>query len=237
MPVLRRESRDEGDQMTNETASANGGRAAGAILALCVAASAVLVVFHPQETARDFAGMLKEMTAQRFMDAVVHGGFMAVAGVTTLCLAAFAARLGLNRGRVAAGLVAQTIGFIFLAGSLMTDGLILPAVAERFANADPTTLPVAKGIFVLGFGAISLLMPAGLAFQSVAALLWGSALLRDAVTRTAGIVGLLIGAAAFVLALLVAARMFDDPHVMIGIIGLLLLWDVVVALVLIRRAV
>jgi hypothetical protein len=134
-------------------------------------------------------------------------------------------------------LVAFVIGYIGMAAALMTDGLILPAIAARFVPPDPATLPVARGILILGGAAIGFLMTFGLGFQAVAVIAWAASLIGKALTRSAGVIGFLIGAAAVALVGLSAAGVFADPHVVIIIIALLMLWNIVVAILLVRRAV
>jgi len=215
--------------------TSNGGRAVGLVVAVSVVVSGVLVAYHPEGTAHDAAGVLQDLARDRVTDAMVHGGMIVTMGVVTLCFAAFAARLGVSRGAVLAGLVAYVIGYVGMAGALMTDGLILPAVAARFVPVEPDRLPIARGILILAGTAIGFLMTFGLAFLSIGVIAWGIALLRDALTRSAGMVGLVVGAVALALAALAALGVIGDPHIVI--LAILMLWNIVVAILLIRRTV
>jgi hypothetical protein len=238
MAPLRRESLlNAGSNMPDGAGVERDGRGVGFVIAASVVASAVLVAYHPAGQAHDTAGALQDLARDRIMDAVVYGGMIAVMGVLTLCFTAFAARLGVDRGAVLAGLVAYVIGYIGISGALMTDGLILPAVAGRLLPPDPVTLPVARGILILGGAIIDFLFKFGLAFQAIGVLAWALALLRDAVTRSAAIVGLLVGMGVLVLIALSAAGVFGDPHILIVILGLLALWNIAAAILFIRRTV
>ena len=63
---------------TATTPPRDGKPITGAVLIATAAASLVLLVNHPGGQARDFAGVLQEEAANRMMDALVHGGFVAV---------------------------------------------------------------------------------------------------------------------------------------------------------------
>ena len=212
-------------------------RPIGLIMVLCVIAAAVLVLLHPAGSGHDAATVIEGLAADRMMDGLVHGGMVVVMGILTLCLAVACVRLNIHRGVVMAGFAAYIIGYLGFSGALITDGLILPAIATRFVPIDPATLPVARGLLIFAGAAIGFLMTFGLSFFALGTVAWGYAFLRSRGTRSAGYVGLLLGFAALVLLGLMQAGMFGDPHVLIAVIALLLLWVLVLAIVLIRRAV
>ncbi|HEY2071360.1 MAG TPA: hypothetical protein VGG48_17515 [Rhizomicrobium sp.] len=197
-------------------AAASPARLTGLILAAAGAASFVLLANHPDGAAKDFAGVLAGEAANRTMDAIVHGGFIVLLGVQMVCYAAFSAR---RAGF--AGLVLFAMGTAFLCGSLVTDGLVIPAIAAKYLPM-PAKLEYARSLFVLCGSFIAVLMPMGLAFQSAGVAAWGVGLLRTG-SRVAGAAGLLIGGG--LLAALVLQPM-NPFAAMAGIVGLAV-WAIV----------
>src|SRR5580693_3936662 len=172
--------------MTDET----GGRAAGILLLLTALASLALFAAHPGETATSFAGVLKEEAANRSVAAIVHGGYIAVLVLQIVGYAKLSARLDLRRLLPMAGLVFFVASTAILSASLLLDGLVIPALAARYADV-PAKIESARTLFVFCETAIAFLMPIGLAFQGAAIASWGAALWRG--SRIAGAIGVLFG--------------------------------------------
>lgn len=189
-----------------------------------------LLALHPGGEARDFAGMVKEEAAGQFMNAVVHGGFIAVLTVQMVCYAVLSRRLGLSRTAAVAGLVFFAAGAAFMAGSLLLDGLVTPAIAARYVTK-PDKIESARVLFVLIGTSVSFLMPIGLAFQSAAIAAWGWALTASG-SRAAGLFGLVLGLA--LIAALAASFAMGNPMLMMGAIVGTSVWAVVAGIVLMR---
>jgi len=189
-----------------------------------------LLASHPGGAATDFAGVLKEEAANRVADAVVHGGFVVVLALQTVCYAILSARLGLTRAAVMAALVFFAFGAAFLSGSMLIDGLMTPAIAVRYV-AKPDKIEAARTLFVLMGTAISFLMPIGLAFQSAAVAAWGWALTATG-PRGIGLTALGIGAV-MMAAMVAGFATMNVLALMAGIAGTAV-WAVLAGIALLR---
>jgi hypothetical protein len=197
-------------------AAIGNNRVVGLLAIATGVAGFALLAIHPDGEAKTFAEVLQNEAANRAMDAVVHGGFIAVLALQLVCYAVFSGRIGLSRVTTVAGMVLFAVGSAFLAGSMLMDGLVLPAVAARYAG-HPDKIELARTIYVLGGTLISFLMPIGLGFQSAAIAAWGSALI-GARQRLAGLTGLTLGAAMLAIMVLGLATM-NPIALMAGIAG------------------
>jgi len=191
-------------------------------------ATVALLASHPGGDAHTFADVLKDEAANRTMDAIVHGGFVVVLALQAICYATLSARIG--RGAIA-GLVFFAFGAAFLSATMVLDGLVTPALAVKYLAA-PEKIEFAKSLFALVGTLIGLLMPIGLAFQSAAVAGWGVALITSGASRIAGIIGLALGATAFVALAATAGTM--NPLVLMGVLAVTALWAVVAGIVLLR---
>jgi len=207
-------------------------RAAGFILIAAFVVTLGLFALHPGGNAANFAEVLKNEARDRATDAIVHGGYIAVMGVELVCFAGFAMRLGLQRMLVLAGLIFTAAGFSFLAGSMLLDGLVIPAIAQRFVNAPPGNLDMARTLFLFCGTAIGFLMPIGLLFQAAGIATWSCTLsARRGIARAAGLLGILI-------AILIAAALAVGTTSPLALMGALLgtaLWALVVGGLLAAR--
>jgi len=217
---------------TTERAAPSSTRAAGILAIATGIAAFALLANHPGGEAHDFAGLLREEAANRVMDALVHGGFIAVLALQTVCYVVFSARIGFSRATAVAGLVFFAFGVTFLSASMVLDGLVTPAVAAKYLAA-PDKIAFARSLFVLIGALIGFLMPIGLAFQSAAIACWGWALTASGVSRMAGIFGLATGA--ITLAALAASVAAPNPFALMGAIAATSVWAVVVGIVLLRN--
>jgi len=163
---------------------------------------------------------------------LVHGGFIVVLALQTVCYAMLSARLGLTRTVVVAALVFFAFGAAFLSGSMLVDGLMTPAIAARYVSK-PDKIETARALFVLMGTAISFLMPVGLAFQSAAVAAWGWALTASG-SRGLGLAALATGT--LMIAAMVAGLATMNPiALMIGIAGSAM-WAMLAGIALLRRA-
>ena len=183
----------------------------------------VLLALHPEGDAKDFAGVLREEAAHRGIDAIVHGGFMLILAIQIACYAIFSARLTLAANAAIAGLVFFCFGAALQSGSVLIDGLVIPAIAAKYA-ALPAKLETARTLFVFGGTMISFLMPLGIGFQSAGIVAWSAGLLRTP-RRSAGIAGLVIGL--LILTATIAGLSTMNPIALMGGIAGLAVWAVV----------
>jgi hypothetical protein len=211
-------------------------RPLAAAFALCALATLVLLASHPAAGAHDFAAVLREEAGNRLIDGVVHGGFLFVLAALIVAILSLAQRLGPGSAPLLIAVVSFCIGSAMLMGSMLLDGLVVPAVAARYLSVTaPESLAAAKALFVLAGTLISLLMPLGIAFQAIATVSLGSVLCaRPARRRAAGTFGIIAGALILAAIAASAAMTGIAPHLLLGSIALLALWYLVLARLLWR---
>lgn len=185
-PPLHRRETLKGISMT-ETQPV---RIAGALLTVCAVGSLGLLAIHPSEGGSTFTELLRNEAASRLLSGAVHGGFIALMALELAAMAVLALRA--RRAPSVAGLALFALGVVALSASVLTDGLVLPAIAAKYV-AVPAKVDFAKSLFVLCTSFIGVLMPIGLMLQTGGIALWGLGLAHDGRTRASGIIGILIG--------------------------------------------
>jgi hypothetical protein len=207
-------------------------RAAGLILIAAFLATLALLANHPGGGGATFADVLRNEAKDARTDAIVHGGYIAVMGIEFVCFSVFARRLGLQRMLSLAGLIFTAAGFAFLAGSMLLDGLVIPAIAQRFAGAAVQKLDMARALFLLCGIAISFLMPIGMLFQAAGVSAWSFALTTGrGLARGIGVLGIL--GAAVLFAAVGAASLY--PAALMGGFLVTALWALAVGILLAAR--
>jgi len=210
---------------------ASSTRGVGALLLLSTAAQILLLALHPETSAHDFAGMMREEAAGQTMDAIVHGGFVVLLGIQLVCYAILSARLGLAHTATVAALIFFAIGSAFLMASVTIDGLILPRVAGHYAHATPEMQNSVRAVFAFGAAAIGWLMPIGVFFQGAGIASWGLRLMH--VARQSGGAALLLGVG--IAAMPVVALVGANPAlIMFALLGTAL-WALIGGVWLMRR--
>jgi hypothetical protein len=216
-------------------AGSSGGalHASGVALAGCATLSLLLLAVHPGGSPQTFAEVLKDEASNQGPDALVHGGFVAVLAIEMVCFAALAARLGAGRVRVLAALVFTAAGSATLAGSMIFDGLLTPAIAVKYLAGPPERLEAARTLISLCGLMIRFLMPMGLAFQAAGILAWSAALAgRGGAGRWTAIAGLVLGGGALAALTITVARF--DPMVAMGALGAQALWTAAIGVLMAR---
>lgn len=218
---------------SGETHTASPIRGMGLLTIATGFAAFALLAAHPAENARTFPEVIQNEAAGQLVAALVHGGFIVVLGLQTVCYAVFSGRLGLQRPPAVAGLVFFAIGMAFFCGSLLLDGLVTPAIAARYV-AKPDKIESARLLFVLMGTMTSFLMPIGLTFQSAAVAAWGWALANRG-HRAAGLFGLVAGG--LMVAALIAGFALLNPLIMVGAIATTGVWAMVAGTMMLRQTV
>jgi hypothetical protein len=212
--------------MADDTAKSS--RAAGSILILTAIATVALILAHPNDRATDFAGVLKEEAAQQMQDAIVHAGFIVVLAIQLACYALLTDRLGRNRFLPTAAFTFFAVGTAALTASLVIDGLIVPALAVKYAAANTGTLAYVRGLFALCGTAIRFLMPLGLGFQAAGISVWGVGLFR--VAHGTSVVASLLG-----LAMTVCVMPFVSPALVMAAVAGIAVWALLAGIFLFRQ--
>ncbi|HEY1630605.1 MAG TPA: hypothetical protein VGF56_04785 [Rhizomicrobium sp.] len=202
----------------------------GAALVLAALVSASLLAIHPGGAAQDFPSLLQEETANRALDALVHGGVIVVLAVELVGYAVFARRV--DRTSSLAALIFFAMGTAFFCASMVLDGLVIPALAAKYLPV-PAKYDAARSLFALCGILIQFLMPLGLGFQAASIAAWGWALIQSRAARIAGGVGLLASAA--LLAGLALQPM--NPLVLMGGVAVVTLWAFLMGVLGMRRAI
>lgn len=205
-------------------------RAPGLVLIATAIATVVLLAIHPDGNAKDFAGVLRDEASNRGIDAVVHGGFIVILAIQAACYAIFASRFSRAENMAIAGLVFFSFGAALQTGSLLIDGLVLPAIAARYV-AVPAKIDAARTLYVFGGTLISFLMPLGIGFQAAGMVAWGSGLFRTK-SRLAGLAGLAIGL--IVIAGIAASLTSGNPMALMAGIAGLALWAAIAGSTMVR---
>lgn len=209
-------------------------RGTGLIAIATGIAAVVLLLNHPGGQPGSFADMVKDEATNQVMNAVVHGGFIAVLALQIFCYARLSAQLGTARALPLAGLVFFATGAAFMMASLLLDGLVLPAIAAKYMRALAAKEDFAKVAFIVVGTTVQFLMPVGILFQSAGITAWGMGL-SQASRRVLGLLGLLVGAACFAAA--AASLVTGQPMLLMAAIVGLALWAFVAGAVLLSRKV
>jgi hypothetical protein len=217
--------------MDEQASTRKSQRTAGVVLALSAVVSVVLLVNHPGGSAHDFAGMLKEESAGRLADAIVHGGFIAVLAIQLVCYAALSVRLGATRIAVMAGFIFFAVGTGALMGSLLIDGLVVPNLAAHYVGIASEKQNLVRGAFAFAGAAIAILMPMGLLLQGSGIVAWSVALVKQA--HITAIAGLVLGAAIAVAPIVSIAT--ANPIILMLAIPGTALWAALAGVWLMRR--
>ena len=205
---------------TANATTAKSARLSGLVLIAAACTSAALLLIHPDENAASFADVLRNEAAGRAVSALVHGGMIVVLIVELAALAILVARMAAERPAAIAGYVFFTAGAAFLSASLLTDGLVIPAIAAKYVTAPAAKLDDVKSLFVLCGSAIGVLMPAGLALLAL-----GGAGFSMAVWSTSRAVGALGVVVAFlIVAAIGATAPALNPFVVMGGLAGIALW-------------
>ncbi len=205
-------------------------RGAGLLLGLTGLSTIVLLALHPESNAHDFAGLLHDEAADRVIDAIVHGGYIVVLIVQLVLYAALSIRLDMTRTTTVAAFVFYAAGTAFLSGSMLLDGLVIPAFAAHYVAAASGSQLAIRPVFAAIGIAIAWLMPMGLGFQGLGIAFWGLRLSRSA--PVTGGTALLLSAA--MLGTIAVSDVLANPGLVMAALGGSILWTFLAALWLLR---
>jgi hypothetical protein len=200
-----------------------------AALALCSLATLTLLFNHPAAGGHTLVDIMKTEASNRFVDGLVHGGFIATLSVLIVCFVFLSRNAGMDRVTTVVGLVTVSIGTGALMASMILDGFVIPALALRFnAPGFGDHLVEANALFIFCGTLIRFLMPMGLCFQSIAILSWSLHIVERRGWRLAvGTFGIAVGT------LMIGAICVAPPrlgeHVVLGGIALNSVWYLALA--------
>lgn len=153
-------------------------------------------------------------------------------GFTVLCQ-----RLDLRRAPVLFGLITYALGTVLMLGATLLDGFISTGIAADFVNGTPEAAQAARWmIHVVESIALTDTARVAWVLQSVAALAWSVALLRDAgARRVVGYIGLVAGGLPAAMVIIAGAQM--DLSVVIGTLLLQAMWNIAAGVLMLRERV
>jgi hypothetical protein len=162
-------------------------RGAGVAIALSALASIAAVALDSSARGSDPLAILQSMVALRDAHQLVHIVAMACIGGLMLGFTVLAQRLGLRRLPVLAGLIAYCAGSMLMLVATIIDGFISTDAAALFATKSPEAVRVGYWM-IQAMAGVALTDIARVAWvcQSVAAVAWSLAMLRDAGGRRRG---------------------------------------------------
>jgi hypothetical protein len=220
----------------HEKDSESGARSAGLIIALSALASIAAVALDSGAQGSDPLSFLQSMVRIRDAHQLVHVVAMACIGGQVFGLTVLSQRLGLRRAPVLAGLIAYGAGSMLMLVATIMDGFISTDLAAMFVTRAPET--VKTGFWMIqAIAGVALTDIARVAWvcQSLAAVAWSLALLRDAgLARKVGMVGLVAGVLPGVAVIAVGSRM--TATVVVGVLVLQAVWNLAAATYLLGGA-
>jgi hypothetical protein len=214
----------------------SGRRWLAGAFAFCSFATLTLLANHPAAGGHTIVDLIKAEASNQLADALVHGGFILTLSALIVCFVFLSRSLGMERVYVVVGLVTFSVGSGALMASMLLDGFVIPALAQRFigTTGNSDTLIEASTLFIFSGTVIRFLMPIGLWFQAAAILSWSLQIVGHRGWRfVAGAFG--IAAGLLVMGAIFAAPPRLEAHVLIGAIALISIWYLSLATALCAR--
>jgi hypothetical protein len=181
--------------MTSESQNRIDTRIPGVALVASAVLATAAMAHHPTASGGgDFAAYARNVERIAAINQAVHGTMIALVAVLTWALLAFAARRGLHRPLVMAGLVAWAIGAVVNVIPPVFNGFVVVDIARRALTAPETAdmLRITLQTFGSAVGVIAIIGALGM---SAAVLLWSADLAADTgAARWTGVFGLVAGA-------------------------------------------
>ena len=228
---------NEPRQLANTSdATPHDARTAGVAIALSALASVVFVALDQGARGKDASSIMQSMVATQSMHQFVHVVAMTCLGGFMYGYCVLSQRLGLNRTPVLIGLTSYGLGTVLMLLAAVIDGFVSTDAAAMFL-AGPSS-GIDTGLQIID--ALSGVLLPDLArvawvFQSVAAVAWSIALLRDrGMRRTVGGIGLVAGALPAAIVSIVGTQMTDA--IVVGILLAQAIWNLAVAALLVFDA-
>jgi len=227
---------EESSQLTYPpTAASVDTRTAGFAIAASAIASIVFVAIDEGARGKDALSIMQSMLAGQSMHQLVHVVAMACLGGFLYGYSVLSQRLGLHRTPVMIGLISYALGTVLMLLATVIDGFVSTDAAAMYVGGAPAGIEQGFQIVNLLSGALLPdLARVAWVFQSVAAIAWACALLRErGMQRAVGVIGLLAGGLPAAIVFVVGSRMTDA--VVVSILLSQGIWNIAAASVLIVR--
>lgn len=143
--------------------------------------------------------------------------------------------LGLRRLPVLIGLITYALGSVLMLLATILDGFISTGIAADFVNGGPEAMQAARWmIHVVESIALTDIARVAWVLQSVAAIAWSLALLRDAgMRRAVACIGLVAGGLPAAMVIVAGAKM--DLRVVVGTLLLQAVWNLAAGALMLRE--
>ena len=219
------------------TASPTGGdvRLAGlAILASAIISTAT-VALDRGASGKTTLEILQSMVQVQSWHQNVHVVAMACLCGLMYGYTVLSQRLDLRRSPVLIGLLTYALGSVLMFAATILDGFISTGIAADFVNGTPEAAQAARWmIHVVESIALTDIARVAWVLQSVAAIAWSVALLRDAgMRRVVGCIGLVAGGLPAAMVIAAGAQM--DLSVVVGTLLLQAVWNVAAGVLMLRE--
>jgi hypothetical protein len=189
---------------------------------------------HPNPGGADFATWARAVERIGSLNEAVHGTMIALVGLLTWALSAFAIRRGVHRSLVTLGLVAWAMGAMSMILAPVLNGFVITDIARR-AIASPESAEVLRAVLQAILAGDRVIALIGVVAMSAAIVFWSADLAAaGGSARWAGLFGVAAGMAPLVGALSVG------PANVAGMLLALLAWAVwfaVIGMLMIQRKV
>jgi hypothetical protein len=201
--------------------------ARGPALAIAAAAvvSTIFVALDRGATGRTPAEILAALAGLLQLKEWVHGVAIAATCAYAFGFSALAARLGMRRPLVLAGLVAYLAGCGALIGATVFDGFVTPHVASDGAVAQPERLAFAYNLVHYLGAVVNDLAKLGWVLQAAGALGLAAALWQGA--RRIALLGVVSGV--LILAVIVTAPVFMGMGAILAVLLAQMVWNLAAA--------
>lgn len=143
--------------------------------------------------------------------------------------------LDLRRAPVLFGLTTYALGSVLMFAATILDGFISTGIAANFVNGTPEAAQAARWMIqVVESIALTDIARVAWVLQSVAAIAWSLALLRDAgARRVVGCIGLVAGGLPAAMVIVAGAKM--DLRVVVGTLLLQAVWNLAAGVLMLRE--
>ena len=219
---------------THTSISQPDSRMAGVIVLLGTIVSTATVAMDQGPAGKDPLTILQGMVKILAWHKEVHVIAMACICALIYGGVVLSRRLGLQRGPVLFGLITYVLGSTLMFIGTIIDGFVSTGIAAAFVNGSPEAvkagywmIQAAENVVLTDMAQVAWVL------QSVAAVSWGVALLRDrGIRRNIGVVGLVAGALPGIAVIAAGSNM--DLTVVIATLLLQAVWNIAVGILLLR---
>lgn len=167
----------------------------GSALCLFIGTAIMLAAMsvHPTAHTHDLATFFRETADGALLNRAVHGSAITGMWISFCGQCGLALALGFRRPVVRLGLIFLLAGTIILTGAATANGVILPWLAERYADASAATQESARPLLVFTTAANRACDHMGIVALGLGLAAWSVVLLRSAATRLLAIAGFICG--------------------------------------------